>query len=210
MGYDFLPLPQQNIGINTEDGNTVDAEIERIEQIKNYGSKEFDYIDVMRSISAEMKKMRENFDAVRINTDTLTSKFPISAADQNLQRSWTSFSFNANWQNLNVNNWPCRHRKTSEGLVFVQGIATNTAGYAYGGANQTVATLPAGSRPVSYEHREIKGYYDAGYGVYVPGVIINVTTAGAINLIGGVPGPAGGGSGAIGAYIYLYFSFWAI
>lgn len=191
-------------------GNDLDDEIDRIEQIKNYGSKEFDYIDAIKAVSSEMKTMRENFDAIRINTDTLVSKFPISATDQNLERSWTSFSFNPNWQNLNVNNWPCRHRKTSEGKVIVQGIATNTAGYAYGGANQTVATLPAGSRPVSYEHREIKGYYDAGYGAYVPGVIINVTTAGAINLIGGVPGPAGGGSGAIGAYIYLYFSFWAI
>lgn len=210
MGYDFLPLPQQNIAIAPDRGDTIDAEIERLEQIKNYGSRDFDYIDVMKSVSAEMKKMRENFEAVRINTDTLTSKFPISAGDQNLQRSWTSLSFNANWQDLNVNNWPCRHRKTSEGLVVVQGIATNTAGYAYGGANQTVATLPVGSRPVSYDHREIKGYYDAGYGVYIPGVVINITTAGAINLIAGVPGPAGAGSGAIGAYIYLYFSFWAI
>lgn len=210
MGYDFLPLPQQNISISGDNSDTINTEIARLEQLKNLGEKELDYISLMKSFSLELKGIRESFDSVRINTDTLTSKFPVSGADQNLQRSWNSLTFGANWQNLNVNNWPCQCRRTSEGIVFVRGIATNTAGYTYGGANKKVATLPVGSRPLTYVHREIIGFYDASYGVYVPGVIMEITTGGDINLVNGVPGPAGGGSGAIGAYIYLYFSFWAV
>lgn len=209
MGYDFLPLPQQNLGIAFEGGDSIDAEIERIEQIKNYGSKEFDYIDLMKSFSLEMKRMREGFDAVRINTDTLTSKFPIAAADQNLQRSWNAFSFNANWTNANAATNPTQSRKTSEGIVYVQGFVKNTAGFAYGGVNSAIGTLASGNRPVSQMQRAMLQLYDAGYANYMMG-IVDITTAGVCSINGAVPIPAGGGTGAANSSIAFYFSFLAI
>lgn len=210
MAYDYLPLPQPTTNVPAQFGSNLRGEISKVEELSKAGVKNIDYTPALRAAADQMDKCEDSINSTQLNSEVLSSRFPIAGQDQNMQRAWNSLSFGANWQNFNVNAWPCRHRRTSEGLVFVQGVATNTAGYAYRSTNQTVGTLAVGSRPVSYVHREIIGFYDAGYGAYVPGVIIEVTTAGAINLVGGVPGPAGAGSGAVGAYIYLYFSFWAI
>lgn len=210
MAYEYLPLPQPTTAIPPAFGSGARRELERLDEMAKSGGSNMEYLPALRAIADQVESVEDSINSTQLNAEVLSSKFPIAGQDQNMQRAWNSLTFGANWQNLNVNGWPCRCRRTSEGMVFVQGIATNTAGYAYGGANQKVATLPVGSRPISYVHREIKGFYDAGYGVYVPGVIMEVTTGGDINLIGGVPGPAGAGSGAAGAYIYLYFSFWAV
>lgn len=158
-------------------------------------------------LAEENQKLKDSVDATQINTDVLVNKFPIQGQDQNMQRSWTGFTFATNWADYSAA-WACGYRRTSEGLVYIRGIAKTSAGYAYGGAGSTITTLPAGFRPTGVSHAFPAMTYDAGYGYYIASIVYIDPTAGDIKIVGGLQSPGGGGSGAANNYLWLSTSFW--
>jgi hypothetical protein len=96
--------------------------------------------------------------------------------------AWIDLPFAANWASLDGAHF-CSYRKDGAGRVYLRGIAYPLAGYAYGGANSTIATLPVGYRPtqdvsifvLSYESSTAKFYnrylvVASGGAIYVNGV----------------------------------------
>lgn len=209
MGYDYLPLPQPTTGIPDAIGSYAHGEIAKLEELGRNTGKDFEYIPTLKAMAEQVSRIEDSVNATQLNSQIVSSKFPISGQDQNMQRSWNAFSFNANWVNANGATNPTQSRKTSENVVYVQGYVKNTAGFAYGGVNSAIGTLAAGNRPVSQAQRVMLELYDAGYANYLMG-IIDITTAGVCSINGAVPIPAGGGTGAINSTIAFFFSFWAV
>lgn len=206
MPYDYLQLPVKNLSENFFTQGSAEVELQKA---RGKGGKlaAQDVIPTLTALSEENQRLRASIDALQINSDTIANKFPLQGQDQNMQRSWVGFTFAANWANYSAA-WACGYRRTSEGLVYLRGVARTAAGYAYGGAGSIIATLPTGFRPTGVTHAFPAMTYDAGYGYYTASIVYIDPAAGNIQIVGGLQSPGGGGSGAANSFLWLSTNFW--
>lgn len=205
MPYDYLQLPVKNLNENIFLQGSTEGELQKVRSKGNQLTAQ-DIIPTLTALSEENQRLRASIDALQINTDTISNKFPLQGKDQNMQRSWTGLSYAANWADYSAA-WTCGYRRTSEGLVYIRGVTKTAAGYAYGGAGSIIATLPTGFRPTTVNHAFPAMTYDAGYGYYIASIVY-IDTAGNIQIVAGLQSPGGGGSGAVNNVLWLYTSFW--
>lgn len=205
MPYDYLQLPVKNLNENVFLQGSTEGELQKV---RSKGSQltAQDVIPTLIALSEENQRLKASIDALQINTDTISNKFPLQGKDQNMQRSWTGLTYATNWADYS-SAWAAGYRRTSEGLVYLRGIPKVSAAYGYSGVNSIITTLPTGFRPVSVNHAFPAFHYDAGYGYYTI-VEVYITTAGDVQIVAGAQSPGGAGSGAANSYIWLYTSFW--
>lgn len=207
MVYEYLPVPSRSALSGALAGDSTETELNKLNEKARHGGENVTmFMPFLNTVAEDIRKLKISSSESQINTDTILNKFPLQGQDQNMQRSWTGFSFAANWADYSAA-WACGYRRTSEGLVYLRGIARTAAGYAYGGAGSIITTLPVGFRPTTVNHAFPAMTYDAGYGYYTASIVY-IDTAGNIQIVAGLQSPGGGGSGAINSHLWLSTSFW--